>query len=138
MLSNDYGDRPIDDQGEPIDTAEPAEPVGSLTDDISAVYNDGKTYIEAELQYQKTRLSFAADRTKSGAIYVLGGLAFLHLALIGLVVGLLMSLATLVGPLAATAVIVLILLAATGLLLFLAKSKFSSMSKALKEGSDDR
>ncbi|MGB3740344.1 MAG: phage holin family protein [Pontixanthobacter sp.] len=138
MLDAEYDDRTTINDGEPVDTVETTASAGSLTDDISAFYDDGKTYVSAELQYQKTRLAFAADRTKSGAVYLFAGLAFLHLALIGLVIGLIMSLATLVGPFGATAIVVLVLLVAAGFVLFLAKSKFSAMSKALKESGRER
>lgn len=110
---------------------------GSLADDISALIDDGKTYVEAEIAYQKTRLSFVANRSKSGIVFVLAALGLLHLALIGLTVGAIISLIPAVGPLGATLLVVGILLIGTAILLFLAKGKFASLSAAFKDNSDD-
>lgn len=82
----------------------------SLGDDIADLVDDGKTYIEAELAFQKTRLSFVAGNGKSGLVYVLAALAFLHLALIGLVVGSVFALTFFIGPIWATALVVGVLL----------------------------
>ncbi|MGB7408338.1 MAG: phage holin family protein [Pontixanthobacter sp.] len=124
------------DMTEPSSGPSDTEEVGSLTDDISALVQDGKNYAEAEIRFQKTRLSYAADRGKTGLIYLLGGVAFLHLALIGLVVGGILSLATLVGPLAATLIIVVVLLLAMIILLMMAKTKFSRVANAFKDPND--
>ena len=67
------------------------EPLGSLFDDAYALYEDGKTYLEAEVAFQKSRASYASRETGSGIVFALGALAFLHLALIGLVVGLIIA-----------------------------------------------
>ena len=40
----------------------------SLTDDIVALLDDGKTYVESELQYQKTRAAFASPRGERGRL----------------------------------------------------------------------
>lgn len=105
---------------------------GSLADDISALIDDSKTYIEAEIAFQKTRLSFAANRSKSGIGFILGALAFLHLALIALVVGAIISLIPIAGPVGATLLVVGTLLIATAMLLWLAKGKFASLSDAFR------
>lgn len=105
---------------------------GSLADDISALIDDGKTYIEAEIAFQKTRLSFAANRSKSGIGFILGAVAFLHLALIGLVVGAIISLIPIAGPVGATLLVVGTLLIATAVSLWFAKGKFASLSDAFR------
>ena len=38
-------------------------------DDVEALIEDGKTYLETELVYQKTRAAFVADRAKGAFIY---------------------------------------------------------------------
>ncbi|WP_459787216.1 phage holin family protein [Alteriqipengyuania sp. 357] len=109
------------------------EPLGSLFDDAYALYEDGRTYVEAEVAFQKSRASYASRETGSGIVFALGALAFLHLALIGLVVGLIIALAPIIGPLVATAVVVgtlLVLMAIVGLV---ARSRFQRVSRAFKE-----
>lgn len=105
----------------------------SLTDDVFALFDDGKTYIQSEIQYQKTRVAFAADRGKSGIVYGIGALALLHLALVALVVGLVIALTPVVGPWLAT-IIVVALLAVGGIVLALsAKKKFAGLAAAYRE-----
>lgn len=110
---------------------------GSLADDVSALIDDGKTYVEAEIAFQKTRLSFVANRSKSGIVFVLAALGLLHLALIGLTVGAIISLIPVTGPLGATLLVVGALLIGTAILLFCAKGKFASLSAAFKDSSDE-
>jgi hypothetical protein len=129
------------DQGDPADVAgaqagaDHSAPDMSLADDISALIEDGKTYAEAELAFQKTRLSFAANRGKSGLVFVLAALAFLHLALIGLVIGSILSLSVALGPVWATTIVVGVLIIGMAIFLFLAKSKFSSLASAFQDTS---
>src|SRR3546814_13860568 len=58
-----------------------APPRASLTEDILYLVEDGKTYAEAELNFQKSRISFVAHRSKSPALYVTFAHGFVHLAL---------------------------------------------------------
>lgn len=88
----------------------------SLLGDLAALIDDGKTYLEAELGFQKTRVTFALDRAKWLAGYGLAALLIAFVALIGLTVGLIITLIPLIGPLAATALVVGLLLIAAGLL----------------------
>ena len=131
MHDTDLPDRQ-DARDEAIDSLDPP-PVRSLTEDITALVDDGKTYVEAELAFQKTRMSFAANRGKSGAIFVLAALAFLHLALIGLVVGGLFALIPVLGPLGAMLAVVGGLLVGMAIFLFLARGKFVSLASAFKD-----
>ena len=120
------------------DTQDPAsQSGGSLVDDISALIDDGKTYVEAEIAFQKTRLSLVANRSKSGIGFVLAALGLLHLALIGLTVGAIISLIPKMGPFGATLLVVGILLIGTAILLVLAKGKLASLSAAFKDNSDE-
>lgn len=59
----------------------------SLTDDLVAFLDDGKTYLEAEKAFQKSRAVYVAHKGKRGIIYGLIAFAMIHTALIGLVVG---------------------------------------------------
>lgn len=105
----------------PATAADPNKPDGghpetpSLAEDLAALLDDGRTYVEAEITYQKTRAGFVAGRLRSGLIYGLAVLGMLHLALIGLVVGSILALMQLVSPWLATAIVVAVLLAAAAL-----------------------
>ena len=101
--------------------SEPAEAQGtdSLAADVEALVADIKTYLEAELAFQKSRAAFTADRLKATALYGAAALGFVHLALIALTLGLVIALATLVGPWLATVLVVGSLLIGAGV--FVAK-----------------
>ena len=82
----------------PPDGEEPIEPeevteARSLLEDLEVLIEDGKTYLEAEAAYQKTRAVYIADRVRAAAFFgaIAGALAFI--ALIGLTVGLIIALA---------------------------------------------
>ncbi len=106
----------------------------SLTDEIAALIDDGKTYAEAEIAFQKTRASFVADRGKSAALYGLFALGFVHLALIALVVGAVISLMPLLGPVGATLLVTIVLLGIAILLVFGVRSKAREIADAFKDG----
>lgn len=102
----------------------------SIKDDLATVVEDGKSYAEAEIAFQKTRLSFAADRGKSALILGLLALGFIHLMLIALVVGSIFALVPMVGGWLATAIVVGVLLVATILCAFVIRSKVKDVSEA--------
>ena len=108
----------------------------SLQDDVSALYDDGKTYLDAEFAYQKTRLSFAADRGKNAAIFGVAALGLAHLGLIALAVGLVLALATLIGPLAATLVVAVVLLGLAAWLGLKAKNAATEAARPFGSNSD--
>lgn len=127
-----------------IDGGEPAEPLqyehdavppsgtadASLTDDVMAMYHDGKTYVQAELAFQKTRAAFTLEKGKSGAAYLAIALSLVHLALIALVVGLVIALTPLITAWGATAVVTGLLI--IGALVFAkkAKARFDRLAEA--------
>lgn len=100
---------------------------GSLLDDVGSLVEDGKTYAEAELAYQKSRLVFAGEHAKRAAI--LGGLAIVLvvLALVALVIGALLALVPVLGPWGATGVVVAVLAVSAGILLGLARMHGSKL-----------
>ena len=129
MSEHDPGfDGPIDDDASSVDPSLP--PDHSLSEDIRSLIDDGKTYFEAELQFQKSRAAFVADRGRSGAIYGVGALALIHLALVALVVGLVLALTPAIGAWAATGVVVAALLIVAVILGLMAKRRFTSLSSA--------
>jgi hypothetical protein len=95
--------------------AGPAAEERSLLDDVELLIDDGKTYLEAELAYQKTRALFVAANARS--VFAFGALAaaFAVLALFGLTVGAIIALAPLLTPWGASALVVgLLILGALG------------------------
>ena len=107
---------------------------GSLLDDVTALYEDGKTYVSSELTYQKTRAKYAGKQGGEAAAFGFAAYTLLNVALIALAVGLIISLATLVGPLAATLIIVAALIIIAGILGYMAKKKATKMSRVLSGG----
>jgi hypothetical protein len=103
---------------------------GSLIDNVEALVEDGRTYAEAELAFQKSRLTYVAGRAKSAAIY--GGLAavLVVLAVVVLVVGALISLIPVVGPVGATAIVFGALAICAAILLALAKARVGDLVQA--------
>lgn len=83
----------------------------SLVEDVRQLVDDGRTLVEAELAYQKSRAVVAGMAVKSIAGWVALGLSLLFFALMALVLGLILVLAPAVGPATATFVVVLGLLA---------------------------
>lgn len=70
----------------------------SLIADLDALFSDGKTYLEAELAFQKSRVAFSGSRIKWAFIYGAAAFGFLHLALIAFVVGVVIALTPVLGP----------------------------------------
>ncbi|WP_241557392.1 hypothetical protein [Croceibacterium ferulae] len=135
---------PMRDDGLPLATSDSAAaanaadsdnmPDRSLLSDIEAAWQDGKTYASAELAFQKTRARFTTAKLKSVAIYGIAAAFVAVLALIGLTVGAIMSLATLVGPLAATLIVVAILLLVAFILAKRAGQNWTALSGAFSSG----
>ncbi|GGZ95026.1 hypothetical protein GCM10011617_13710 [Novosphingobium arvoryzae] len=87
----------------------------SLLDDVQQLITDGRTLLEAELAYQKSRAAVAGQGAKSVAAW--GGLAVVLVcfALMALTFGLVLGLASVIGPWLATLVTVVALLIAAAL-----------------------
>jgi VIT1/CCC1 family predicted Fe2+/Mn2+ transporter len=110
----------------------------SLLEDLHALYNDGKTYASAELAFQKTRAGFAAGKLKSVVVFGAGAAVVALLAAIGLTVGAILSLETLIGPLGATAVVVIVLLIVAFLCARVAGKKWGELMSAFGSGTENR
>jgi len=125
-----------DEELELPEKEEPA-PANSLSEDIAALIEDGKTYAEAEIAFQKTRLSFTADRAKWGTLYILIALSVLHLALVAIVVGGILALTPLITAWGATAVVVGLLVLVGVIFGVKAKNRFGGLSKAFEQTKSD-
>ena len=120
------------------DEYEPPEDDGadrgpSLTDDILALIDDGKTYAEAEVAFQKSRAGYAANRAAGAVAFGLGAFGVFHLALIAATVGLVIALVPLVGPWIATAIVTLALVVTGLILLRLLKGRIEDIRSAFED-----
>ena len=106
----------------------------SLIDDVEVLIDDGKTYLEAELNFQKTRALFAGDRAKGVALYALLGVMFAWMALIGLTIGLIFALTPSLGGWGATAVVVIVWLAIAGVALRAAVGRWRELVASFDAG----
>ena len=118
-----------DDTDNEVDTAlrgdDDRAPAGPhrLKDELASLLDDGKTYAEAEIAYQKSRLAFAANRGKSAALLLFFALSFVHLALIGIVIGLIIALTPSLTALGATGVVVGALLIGAAIMVALLRGR---------------
>lgn len=127
---NPGSDMPADAEA-PAGAAAP--PDDSLVADVRNLVEDGRTYLEAELQYQRSRAALVLDRGRSGAIHGAIAAALAHLALVGLVVGLVIALSPLITPWGATALVVGVLAIAALFFARKAKARFAGLAAALRE-----
>lgn len=112
----------------PVDAAE-----RSLVDDVRELVTDGRTLLEAELAYQKSRAALAGRTAKSMAGWIALALSLVFFALMALVMGLLLILAPLIGGIAATLAVVAALLASAGLCGWIAARRWQAMSRRMTE-----
>ena len=143
MRDEETGDRaryegPLDTPDN-YDTDASDEPVHgpSLADDVLALFEDGKTYAEAEVAFQKSRASFAANRLKGAIAFGLGAFGVLHLALIAATVGAVIALAPLVGPWIATAIVTIALIILGVLFLMALKGRIDEIRSAFSDDGDE-
>lgn len=105
----------------------------SIFDDVAALIDDGRTMVEAELAFQKTRVAYAGVRGKNAALFGIAALALAILAVFALVFGTLLALTPVLGAWGATAVVVAILLVAAALFGILALKNAKMISRAFRD-----
>lgn len=105
----------------------------SLVEDLRQLANDGRTLLEAELAYQKSRAALAGQGAKSVAGWGALALVLVLFALMALTFGLVLALASVIGPWWATLVSVLVLLAAAGLSGLVAARRWQRVSGQLAD-----
>lgn len=103
----------------------------SLVEDIKDLASDGRTFLEAELAYQKSRAAVAGAGAKGIAGWASLALALVFFALMALVLGVLLGIAEFIGIWAATGVTVLVVLSAAGLAGLAANRRWQRMRAAL-------
>ncbi|HQV02839.1 MULTISPECIES: phage holin family protein [unclassified Novosphingobium] len=97
------------DESPPLIEEDAAE--RSLVADVRQLVEDGRTLLEAELAYQKSRAMVAGQAAKGVAGWMALALALLFFALMALVLGLILTLVPALGAIWATVAVVLGLLA---------------------------
>lgn len=123
---------PVPDSGSVAEATDGAES-RSLVDDIEDLLVDARIWLDAEFTYQKSRAGFVAASLKQAIALVVVATVLALLALIGLTVGLIITLAPLLTPLGATAAVVIVLLLVSLLLLRSAAGRWREAAGAIKE-----
>lgn len=126
------------DETEPPLIAEDPDPVEApgLVDDLRQLAHDGRTLLEAELAYQKSRAAVAGQAVKSVAGWGALALALVFFALMALVIGLLLALAPLLGPWGAMAAMVAGLLVTAALAGWIAAQRWQRTAAQLGDKGD--
>ncbi|MFL0356697.1 phage holin family protein [Erythrobacter sp. GH1-10] len=107
----------------------------SLTEELAALLEDGRTYAEAELAFQKTRAKLAGKNVGSALGLLTVAIITLHIAVLALAVGLVIALEPLVTIWGAIGIVVGVLLLLTVMLALAAKSRIGRLN--ILFGSDD-
>lgn len=105
----------------------------TLLADIEALVEDGKTYAEAELAFQKTRLLYASGKARSAAIYTGVAAIFVTMAVVALVLGAVLALTPLFGAIGAAGTVFAVLLVFALVLVLLAKAKIGQLIDAFED-----
>jgi hypothetical protein len=108
----------------------------SLIEDVEALIDDGKTYLEAEIAYQKTRAVYVTDKAKSAVVYGALAAAFGFLALVGLTIGLIIALTPLLTAWGASALVVGLLAIGAALAGRAASERWNSLMNAIETAGD--
>ena len=105
----------------------------SLVDDVRQLASDGRTLLEAELAYQKSRALLAGQAAKGVAGWGALALALVFFALMALVLGIVLVLAEAIGALWATIAAFLGLLAIAALCAWIALRRWQRASTQLAD-----
>jgi uncharacterized membrane protein YiaA len=101
-------------------------PIGQL---FSQLVDDGKRYARAEVELYKAKAADKAEPVKWAAIFGGAALTLALSAVTALLVGLILALETLVGPLGATLIVVAVTLAIAGLFGWMAYKKITEVRR---------
>lgn len=119
--------RPLDKPGEPsaaarIDVATLPELVGRLVDDARGV-------VSAEVELYKAKAGERVSAYRSAAVFFVAAGVLGLAALVALLVGLILTLSTLIGPGYATAAVVIVVLVIAAVLALVGKSRLRPASE---------
>lgn len=90
----------------------------SLLDDVQSLVEDGKVALQAELNFQKTRIAYCGKAARNLIIFAIAGLLLSFFTLIALTVGLLLALVPAVSAWGATGIVTGVFLAALAVCAF--------------------
>ena len=109
----------------------------SLREDVRVLADEARTFVHAELAYQKTRAAYASGQMK--VISLLGAVAavFSFFAIMAAVVGTVIALGPVLGAWGAMAVVTGVLLLVTLICVFVALHHLQVMKAVLSEGGND-
>ncbi|QFT77815.1 phage holin family protein [Erythrobacter sp. THAF29] len=131
--SADTGTPPLVDQA--VDSDNEGYDEG-LVDEIVALIDDGRTYAEAEIAFQKTRGKLAGRGVGKAIAFAAVALITLHIAVLALAVGLVIALEPLVTIWGAIAIVVGMLLLVTAILVMKAKASGEMVGSLFSSGED--
>lgn len=104
---------------------------------MASLLEDGRTYLEAELAFQRSRAIFTASESKRGIFTLLATFAFLHAALIALVVGGLLALVPVLGGWGAMLAVTLGLVGAAVITGLITRRRFGRISRLFRDATDE-
>ncbi len=104
----------------------------SVVEDVRSLIDDGRVAIEAELNFQRTRLALAGKQGRNLVIFAVAGLLLSFFTLIALTVGLLLALVPAVNAWGATGIVSGVFLVGLGVCLFGALRSWRKIHSAFK------
>jgi len=108
----------------------------SVVEELGALIDDGRTYAKAELAFQKTRAKLAGKAVGVAAASAVVAIILLHIAFLALAVGMVMALEPLVTIWGAIGIVVGVLLALVGFLLWIAVGNGKKLSALFSSEED--
>ncbi len=122
----------MDDETPPLIAIDPRDAAErSLVEDVRQLAHDGRTLLEAELAYQKSRAAVAGQGAKGIAGWGALALAMVFFTMMALVMGVLLALSQAFGGWIATTIVVAGLLLAAGLSGLAAARRWKKMARQL-------
>ncbi|MET0249169.1 MAG: hypothetical protein ABW164_05520 [Sphingobium sp.] len=100
---------------------------------ISRFVADGRAYAQAEAERQKLRATIVMGGVRDALIFGVVALLLAVAAVIAFLVGLIITLTPLIGPLGATATVVIVTFAIVAILLVLAKKRIVRMKQDIAQ-----
>lgn len=109
----------------------------SLREDLRLLAADAKSFVTAELAYQKARAAYASEKAKTISLLGVIAATAIFFAALAAVVGTVIALGPVLGPWGAMAAVTLALLAIALICGLIAMNHLRQMKDVLSEGGDD-
>ncbi len=109
----------------------------SLRDDLRVLAADARTFVTAELAYQKTRAAYVGDQAKVISLLGVVAATFAFFAVMAAVVGTVIALGPTLGAWGAMAAVTIVLLLLSLICVFVAMNHLRAMRAVLSEGGND-